>query len=116
MKTKKIEYPKLPAKFKAKWLKALRGGEYEQCKGALYDNGKFCCIGVECHLHGVSKTDLGFRKTMGGTKDVFDRVPKYMDVIKQAENPSNSAQQFLIEMNDSGKSFKQIANWIERNL
>ena len=114
--TKKIEYPKLPKVFKEKWLIALRSGEYEQCKGALYDNGKFCCIGVECHLHGVSIKAMKKNAKTGGTNMSFDKIPKYMNMLVDYKRLSTSPQQILIEMNDGGKFFKQIANWIERNL
>lgn len=30
----------------AKWLKALRSGEYEQITGALFDGRGYCCLGV----------------------------------------------------------------------
>lgn len=42
--------------FKKKWLKALRGGEYEQGSGVLKnidnESGRctFCCLGVACDL------------------------------------------------------------------
>ncbi len=114
----KITYPKLPPKFKAKWLKALRSGKYKQGKGALHRDGNFCCIGVECHLHGVSIKAMDKRPGNGGTKSSFDKIPKYMDAIngKYGNSMSLPPVQVLIEMNDGGKSFKQIANWIERNL
>lgn len=35
---------------KAKWLEALRSGEYLQGKGALNQAGKFCCLGVLCDV------------------------------------------------------------------
>jgi hypothetical protein len=38
-------------KLKAKWVKALRSGKYEQGKEVLVDNkGKYCCLGVLCHI------------------------------------------------------------------
>jgi len=111
----KTQYKKLPKKFKEKWLKALRGGKYQQCQGALYENGKFCCIGVECHLHGVSRNEMKMDYKAGGTRRNFSKIPKYMDVIV-AGRLSETPQQVLINMNDEGKSFKQIATWIQKNL
>lgn len=35
---------------KAKWVAALRSGEYPQGKGALNRDGKFCCLGVLCDV------------------------------------------------------------------
>jgi hypothetical protein len=37
---------KMNPEWKEKWLKALRSGEFKQCKGTLYSNGAFCCLGV----------------------------------------------------------------------
>lgn len=112
----KTEFKKLPKKFKAKWIKALRSGDYEQGRNALYKDGKFCCIGVECHLHGVSKEKLAANYCGGGTKLSFVIIPDYMDVISKTVFGFRSASRCLIDMNDSGKSFDEIANWIENNL
>lgn len=37
---------------KARWLKALRSGDYQQGKGALHiqDKHAYCCLGVLCDL------------------------------------------------------------------
>jgi len=48
-------------RIKNKWVKALRSGEYKQCKGQLKRNGKFCCLGV---LSEISKLD--YMKISGG--------------------------------------------------
>jgi hypothetical protein len=33
-----------------KFLSALRSGDYPQGTGSLEEDGKFCCLGVACHL------------------------------------------------------------------
>lgn len=33
-----------------KWVKALRSGKYKQGYAKLCDNGKYCCLGVACHI------------------------------------------------------------------
>jgi hypothetical protein len=38
-------------KIKARWLAALRSGEYEQGRGYLHPGSTFCCLGVLCDLH-----------------------------------------------------------------
>lgn len=45
----------MKADVKVKWIAALRSGDYEQGKGALHKDGKFCCLGVLCDL---AKKDL----------------------------------------------------------
>lgn len=41
---------KMDPDVKAKWVEALRSGEYKQGKGVLEQEGKFCCLGVLCDL------------------------------------------------------------------
>ena len=37
-------------KIKARWVKALRSGEYEKGRGVLKQDGKYCCLGVLCEI------------------------------------------------------------------
>ncbi len=44
---------KLKPEFKAKWVAALRSGEYQQGKRALNpQEGHYCCLGVACVVNG----------------------------------------------------------------
>ena len=109
----KEKWPKLPVKFKEKWVAALRSGKYKQDKdqGLLEtDDGKFCCLGVACKVAGVgNKNNVLSQAWIEGSKDFKIGVPK---VLKgNDELPTRLAQ-----MNDEGKSFKFIATWIEKNL
>lgn len=38
------------AENRAKWVAALRSGEYSQTKGMLTDGAGYCCLGVACEL------------------------------------------------------------------
>ena len=40
-------------KLKAKWVKALRSGKYEQGRYMLRHNNEYCCLGVLCRVAGV---------------------------------------------------------------
>jgi len=106
---------KLPLKFKKKWLKALRSGEYEQCTGRLHDDGKYCCLGVANHLHGVSNKTMDGNPKTGCAKEYFGCVPKYMEALQDRKDDQSHSMN-LIRMNDGGKSFKQIAEYIQKNL
>lgn len=126
MYVKEQVFAKMDTEIKAKWLAALRGGEFEQgwnylhvpfelntliaedYKGKSRDKppthtkGAFCCLGVVCAVAGLS--------------------------IKPKDQwlPSAYAQQFNIEpgalnrltnLNDTENySFAEIADWIETNL
>lgn len=83
---------------KKEWVKALRSGEYKQCQGNLHGaTGTHCCLGV-------------------------------LDVIVKAKEPNTRNGPLLkafykidwgtfIRMNDDeGKSFNEIADWIEENV
>lgn len=108
---------KLPKKFAEKWLKALRSGEYEQAEGRLYDhkNNGYCCLGLACEIVGHTRNVerygyLEFPNMITNSNNpVFKKVPA---ILRQTEGLAEK----LAEMNDDGESFKQIANWIEKNV
>jgi hypothetical protein len=98
-----------------RWTKALRSGEYEQCKGRMRDsvNGGHCCLGVLLDLkdpHAWSDHDYwntigpdGMIKTDGldGLTPV-KRDGFYVDIGRQ-----------LARLNDDGLSFPEIADVID---
>lgn len=105
---------------KAKWIAALRSGEYEQGRNFLREEGSYCCLGVLCELHAK---ETGNEWTIGelylGEKyflpaevqkwaGIDDRNPCFADKDGHAS--------FLSDLNDAGRSFKWIANIIEENF
>jgi hypothetical protein len=42
---------KMNPEVKARWVAALRSGEYQQTRGRLYRDGAMCCLGVLCDIH-----------------------------------------------------------------
>lgn len=129
---KKVEYPKMDPKWKAKWVEALRSGEYKQGRHSLKDTldpkgPKYCCLGVLCDIHTSVKwskhdpmravirtrrqsNEWGFSSDTG----------KLPTVLREKVGISKEAQNKLVSMNDqfgsSHKNFKGIADWIEKNL
>ena len=100
---------------KKKWLKALRSGEYEQGRGRLCDTSgevhKFCCLGVlinEVEGFGVIGRDYAVQELGYGGMPTA--------AFRSRVRLSNDAQWRLVSMNDRGKSFTEIADWIEANL
>lgn len=94
---------------KAQWLKALRSGDYLQGKQRLRSelNKKvfYCCLGVLC--------DIGFGTWEEKTKGIISYPdPDYIYKIEL----KTSDMFLLAKMNDDGKSFDEIADWIEENL
>jgi hypothetical protein len=130
----KTEYPKIDPVFKARWLEALRSGRYKRGKGVLRretpKGSEFCCLGVACDLTDPDRwRDEGFYSGSQGWGE-FDSGDTYglpfMPVESLDDNYSedDAACILLPLMNDGNaargfkrsRSFKEIANWIEKNL
>lgn len=104
---------KLPADFKAKWLEALRSGEYKQGRFALCSDGKYCGLGVACAIQGVEDLGGGHISRVGIQDEIFGEVP---DVLRGIAN-NNPVVSILVKMNDADKAtFLEIADWIQENL
>lgn len=95
---KNLDNPfKLDSEQKTIWLNALRSGKYLQGKGQLQFEGinSYCCLGVFQEVCSIENRD--------GCYLPHKVIP-------------DSIQIDLATMNDSGKSFEEIANYIEINL
>jgi hypothetical protein len=90
-----------------KWIKALRGGGYNQAEGRLKVTShkpSYCCLGVLCQL---SVNDGGgYKEHLEGMGTLPDNMLHWMGM-------SGENQAKLIDLNDDGTSFKDIANYIE---
>lgn len=90
---------------KAKWVAALRSGEYKQADCQLYNDraDAYCCLGVLGMLKGIPLSKL--------KGDASKSTPSEWGDL------SEDAVCQLVNMNDSQhKSFEQIAAYIEANL
>lgn len=95
----------MDAELKSKWIAALRGGGYKQAQFKLRNNhGAYCCLGVLCVVAGLPISNDG-----GGVDPDNDYIP--IETIISTERKAE-----LAHMNDSGKSFLEIADYIEANL
>ncbi len=105
---------------KQEWLKALRSGDYKQGEGQLRNGDTYCCLGV--------LTDLYCKQNNG---DSWNDVASYSDgrlphrvrtwADLQSGDPrvghdDNGTMTNLSALNDSGRSFNDIADLIERYL
>lgn len=89
-------------KIKARWVKALRSGDYTQGNGALLDDGKHCCLGVLCEVQRPKGSDW---------RD--DAVPHFELTAGLDEDDIY----ILVNANGSkGWSFTDIADYIEEML
>lgn len=104
----------MDAKFRTKWLKALRSGRYKQGRLQLLDNKQntYCCLGVAAKVCRIPNQDLLGRLQ----PDDLKTIPKVMigPIIGKDKNPTFFCYD-LMDLNDTeGKSFKEIANFIEK--
>ena len=104
---------------KKKWVAALRSGEYARGTGALrktYKKGpdRFCCLGVLCDI--VSPGQWGPHRTHKEFLSFDGKEWQLPLDLRERLGISSIEQLHLIDMNDSGKNFNMIADWIEENL
>ena len=116
---------KLEKGFKKKWLEALRSGKYKQCNGTLCYDGRYCCLGVAGKVAGMRDSTLQLNDSfdadvkqdgrswwIGSLKNMKRKIPN----ILHGDGDSDVVVSTLIDMNDTGKSFSEIADYIEENL
>jgi hypothetical protein len=115
---------KMNPEIKARWVAALRSGEYQQGKGKLNQGGAMCCLGVLCDLHA--------RETGGAWEHVTSGVayyagsPNYLPERVQtwADLPDRAGatveirgdRSWLPWHNDGASTFAEIADAIEAQL
>jgi hypothetical protein len=136
---------KMNPEVKAKWLEALRSGEYEQGTGYLCKDGKYCCLGVLTDLYtkenGENWTDyldadVHHRyvkvKMFDGEYEIppasvceWAGFPKFVDSETFEPNPEvvyvnedgDNCTMSLAELNDTCElNFAEIAELIEAQL
>jgi hypothetical protein len=105
---------KMNPEVKTKWVNALRSSDYEQGRFALRDSQNcYCCLGVLCDLYAKEKRKEWVKGTWCYYYQSKDACPP-ISVAKWSDCRSFSK---LMRMNDvEGKSFKEIADYIEENL
>lgn len=124
----------MKAELKKAWVDKLRSGEIKQAQHVLRDeNNAMCCLGVllDVHDHDGWNTDQAIapvaRKPCYPHKLATDehdyisgesREALGLDFLVERESGSGFvyAGHVLAKMNDDGKSFAEIADWIEANV
>jgi hypothetical protein len=119
---------------KAKWVEALRSGEYKQTTGELHDRAtdSYCCLGVLCRVVGAEFGDVMEHNEDDGEWVSHDYVPHIGGKVLAADEELKASvceefgipdQTVLISMNDGNEkeeirshTFSEIANFIEKNL
>ena len=129
---------------KAKWVEALRSGDFKQGKGYLNnrDDNSFCCLGVLCEINAdkrFNKIPVIVNKKNDKEKTIVATSFRIIDDSSETESSifyltKNNMEYFgldatqcqsLMDMNDgvetvvelvTPKTFNEIADWIEENL
>lgn len=104
---------KMNPKVKKKRVKALRSGEYCQTAGQLVDEYGYCCLGVLAEECGEPEL---WKYSNYDKEWVYSGSVSDLRKSKSEFNLSAKDRNKLMDMNDSGKSFEEIADWIEENL
>lgn len=111
-----MSFQKMDPTVKTNWLAALRSGVYKQGKRFLRPTeNSYCCLGVLCDI----STGTGAWKAM--PLDPYLEFDGYSECLPDlvaafAGLNDRQARSTLMEMNDRGDSFEEIADWIEKNL
>lgn len=111
---------KLPKEFAEKWIKALKSGEYRQCRGTMYDSSVdgYCCLGVALSMNGVPNKKMQGRDVIvDENTGVFEKSTKNAPRELYGPASDNDFISKLTVMNDHDLcSFKDIADWIKENV
>ena len=104
---------------KAQWIEALLSGEYKQGKGALRNSkDEYCCLGVLCDLYSKN-TGVEWGIDPLGSHNMHSNVsmtPVQVDLWGEFANGTSGTLLELAEMNDFGRTFEQIAEYIKEKL
>ena len=107
-----------------KWVKALRSGKFKQGKKQLKQTnpqGKVnhCCLGVLCELYNDEITKNKKKPLDFSDEFVLPRQVANWSGLGtddgEFDAPNLTKPLKLTEMNDDGKRFTTIANFIEKN-
>lgn len=106
------------------WITALESGKYEQTTGVLKDHVGYCCLGVLCDISGLGtfgESDTEY-PVYTLPNDNFSNCSLPFEVLDWADisdefGSFDETDSFktLSVLNDSGKSFTEIAEIIRNN-
>lgn len=107
----------MDATLKSKWVAALRSGNYKQAQGVLYRPSEgYCCLGLLCEVAGAQyeKHRSDWWPVIDGERADRGNGDEYLSESRFAIEAE--VQERLAKMNDDGRSFDEIADYIEKHL
>jgi hypothetical protein len=101
------------------WTEALRSGKYKQGKRWLHQpepKNEFCCLGVLCDISELSTWSI-YGTYACSSVSLPSPVKEWAGLKTNEGNFNNRWERYwsLTYLNDSGKSFEEIADIIEEN-
>jgi len=121
---------KMNKRIKKLFLKDLRSDEYDQVQGTLVEtscegNDSFCCLGLLCNIYAEQEGKYWDDAETGAFEDCLDTsdttLPYFVQEWSGIETDDgqfkyrNGVKSNLVHLNDEkGKTFKEIADVIER--
>lgn len=110
------------AEIKEPWLAALRSGEFKQAQGSLVRGLRdgqgnptgqlgYCCLGVLCVAMGWE-----LRDEIGGAFTGISSGPPQLIGPYNDSGLTDDNRAYLAQLNDSGRTFAEIADVIEREF
>lgn len=107
-----MSYVKIDPILKARWVAALRSGDYAQGREVFLDSvtNQYCCLGVLCEV-----ADVPVHMEFG--TNLADNYSDVRELLVARYPQDNPIVEDLWRMNDSlQKSFDEIADFVEENL
>lgn len=109
-----------------RWVKALRSGRYKQAKEHLASTAGMCCLGVLCTIlrtrvdksddayweFGIERNRLNLPAEVQARAGIKSRGGVFYSLL---HDDGKIYRRELSALNDSGKSFAEIADMIEKN-
>lgn len=115
-------------KVKKKWIRALRSGRFKQAHDSLRTEDGFCCLGVLCDLYrqetkrGEWRDDIenGFvfhpsARAKSADTTLPPSVMRWAG-LREDDPRVGDSDSHLSGVNDSGRTFAQIAAMIQADL
>jgi hypothetical protein len=119
----------MDAEIKARWVTALRSGEYQQGRETMRQGDRFCCLGVLCEIdgaqwqparseghpfyavgYGVEQLEADARQELGLTDD------EHMALLSMNDGNINQDEAARWGVEKRPHTFAEIADWIEGRL
>lgn len=95
---------------KAKWIAALRSGEYKQGIGCLHESDEYCCLGVLCDLHAkATRNDWNGDLYLGEGYTLPSPVQKWAGL--RGEVPEVGEDSIALTVYNDGRSKEDAANF-----